>query len=354
MTHSIPSDTIPVRSGEDLDWPRIETHLKTEMPELEGAMEVLQFPRGHANLTYLLRFGDRELVLRRPPFGPLAPGGHDMAREYKVLSCLWRYFDRAPRAYLFCEDESVAGAPFFIMERRTGVVIDGPMPDELVHHPEVERRVSMALIKAMAEFHSLDPGEMGLMELGKPDGFVQRQVSGWNKRWHLAKEDDLALFDQVHHRLERSIPEPSRISLVHNDIGLHNCQFDPADPDRIKSFFDWDMTTVGDPLIDLGTLLNYWPERDDDYLRNRKENPDLTKMPRRIDLVRWYAELTGVEVELAKWYEAFALWKTAVVVQQIYIRYARGQTDDERFAHMDQDVPLLVGLASDALEDIGL
>ncbi|MBU2548786.1 MAG: phosphotransferase family protein [Proteobacteria bacterium] len=354
MTDSIPSDAIPVRSGEDLDWPRIEARLKAEMPELEGRMSVFQFPRGHANLTYLLRFGDRELVLRRPPFGPLAPGGHDMIREYKVLSRLWRHFDRAPRAYLICEDESVAGAVFFVMERRTGVVIDGPIPDELAHHPEVERRVSMALVEAMAELHGLDPAEMGLMDLGRPHGFVQRQVSGWHKRWHLAKEGELRLFDQVHQRLERSIPEPPRVSLVHNDLGLHNCQFDPADPDRAKSFFDWDMTTVGDPLIDLGTLLNYWPEHGDDYIRNRKENPDLTQMPPRIDMIRRYSERTGVEVDRARWYEAFALWKTAVVVQQIYIRYARGQTDDERFARMNQHPPILVRLASDTLEDIGL
>jgi aminoglycoside phosphotransferase (APT) family kinase protein len=355
MTDSIPVDTIPVRSSENLDWPRIEAYLKAEMPELEGPMNVLQFPRGHANLTYLLQFDDRELVLRRPPFGPTAPGGHDMAREYKVLSKLWRYFDRAPRAYHFCEDEDIAGAVFFVMERRTGVVIDGDIPEEMAHHENAERRISMALIEAMAEFHSLDPAEMDLMDLGKPVGFVQRQVSGWNKRWHLAKEDDYEPFDQLYERLEKSIPEPTRISLVHNDLGLHNCQFDPADPDRIKSFFDWDMTTVGDPLIDLGTLLNYWPEYEDEYLRNRKEaGESLKRMPKRIEMIQRYSELTGVGVDLARWYEAFGLWKTAVVVQQIYIRYARGQTDDERFAHHNEHVPILVGLASDTLKEVGL
>jgi aminoglycoside phosphotransferase (APT) family kinase protein len=354
MSESASRELARVRPVEEQEWPRLESYLKERMPGLEGPMEVLQFPRGAANLTYLLRFGPKEVVMRRPPFGPVAPGGHDMVREYNVLSRLWQFYDRAPRAYLLCEDPGVIGATFFVMERRTGVVVDGPVPEEMARHPDVERRVSFALVEAMAEFHALDPYEIGLGEIGKPTGFVRRQVSGWKKRWELAKDEDLPLFDAVYERLDRTIPDPTKVSLVHNDLKLDNCQFDPDRPDRVKSIFDWDMTTVGDPLIDLGTLLGYWPEAGDEENRNPRPGIDVKKLPRRREIAGRYSELTGVPVEQIRWYEAFALWKTAVVGQQIFIRYARGQTQDERFPAIKAKVPKLVELASDVLKEAGI
>ena len=230
----------PVRRGEELDLAVLDAWLRPRLAEvLEGAdapLEVLQFPNGSANLTYLLRFGDAELVLRRPPFGVVAPGAHDMRREYRVLSRLWRNFDRAPRAYVFCDDHDVIGADFVVMERRRGEVVRGAIPPSMADHPDVGRRIGFALVDAMADLHLLDPAASDLGDLGRPAGFVARQVTGWKKRWDLVRPDDgPPLMDSVPERLARRVPAPTRVSIVHNDLKLDNCQFDPADPDRVQS-----------------------------------------------------------------------------------------------------------------------
>jgi aminoglycoside phosphotransferase (APT) family kinase protein len=349
-----PPELAPVRPGEEQDWARVEAFLRERMPELPAPLEVLQFPGGHANLTYLLRFGDQELVLRRPPFGPVAPGSHDMVREYNVLSRLWEQLSTAPRAYLLCEDEGVIGARFFVMERRRGVVVRMRIPDEMRLHPDVERRVSFALVDAMADLHDVDYEKAGLAGLGRPEGFVERQVTGWKKRWDLAKDVEIPLFEEVHARLAATIPASPRASLIHNDLKLDNCQFDPADPGRVKSIFDWDMTTLGDPLVDLGTLLGYWTQADDPA--DRSPTHALTSQPgfpTRREIALRYAHRRGVPLERIHWYEAFAIWKSAVVLQQIYIRFARGQTHDERFRGMGARVPALVKLAAEVLERTG-
>jgi aminoglycoside phosphotransferase (APT) family kinase protein len=310
-----PPELAPVRAGEDLDWRRIETHLRANLPselELGEPFEVLQFPNGAANLTYLIRFGERELVLRRPPFGTLAPGAHDMKREYKVLSKLWRHFDRAPRALLFCDDPNIAGADFFVMERRRGEVIRGLIPERMRAHPDVGRRIGTALVEAIADFHLLDPAECGLADLGRPAGFVERQVRGWKKRWDLVADPthDEAM-SAVHARLAEATPEPQRVSFVHNDLKLDNCMFDPADPDRVIAFFDWDMTTLGDPLIDFGTLLNYWPDPTDVGIpRGGHVGIESMGLPSRADVTQLYAARTGLNLSRAGWYEACARWKT--------------------------------------------
>lgn len=351
------SEVTGVREGEDQDWVALEAWLRAELGDeldLSAPMTPLQFPAGSANLTYLVRFGDVELVVRRPPFGPVPKGAHDMGREHRVLSRLWRIFPQAPRAYAHCEDESVIGAPFFVMERREGVVVYEEIPEAMRHHDDVARRVSFALVDAMADFHALDPAAADLSGLGRPDGFVERQVSGWRTRWEAAKDGELPVMDAVHARLERHLPAPSRASLVHNDLKLDNCQFDPADPDRVKSIFDWDMTTLGDPLVDLGTLLGYWPDPDDVELRASRPGWQTMGLPRRAEIAARYAERSGVDVAAIDWYEAFALWKTAVVIQQIWIRYARGQTSDPRFADRGARVPVLAQLAEAVLDRAGL
>ena len=351
----ITPEIAPVREGDDLDWTRIEQYLREQIPELEGEMEVLQFPYGSANLTYLLRFGDTELVLRRPPRGTLAPGSHDMKREHKVLSRLWEHWDKAPRAYLFCDDHDIAGADFFVMERRTGVVIREALPPEMLHHERLAHRAGLALVEAMAEFHLLDPDVCGLGDLGRPEGFVERQVSGWKKRWDLAEPDEgLPTMHSVHERLARTIPDPPRVSFVHNDLKLDNCQFDPDDPDRVKSIFDWDMTTLGDPLIDLGTLLNYWPDPSDEITRALRDGMEEWGLPTRAELVERYAERMGIDTAQVAWYEAFSLWKTAVVIQQLYNRFLAGDTKDDRMAERAYQIPAKAEDAAQVLDAAGL
>ena len=342
-------DLAPVRSDEQMDWGRLEAHLVEHLEDLEGPMEVMQFFGGHANLTYLVRFGSREIVVRRPPLGPVAPGAHDMTREFKVLSKLWRHCALAPRALLLCEDADIIGATFFAMERRTGVVARGGVPPEMVHHEDVERRMSFALVDAMIDLHSVDPDEAELSDLGRPIGFVARQVSGWKKRWDLAKDVEVPVIDEVFARLEASLPQSSRAAIVHNDLKLDNCQFDPTDPDRVKSIFDWDMATLGDPLIDLGTLLGYWGEVGDTVPRTATNAVDMERYPLRAEIAARYAERTGIPLARIGWYEAFAIWKAAVVLQQIFIRFKRGQTKDKRFAKLGEVVPLLAQLAAETL-----
>ncbi|MFU8814073.1 MAG: phosphotransferase family protein [Pseudomonadales bacterium] len=333
-----------------MDWPVLADYLAQHVTGATGPMHVAQFPGGSANLTYLVRFGELELVVRRPPLGPVAPGSHDMAREHRVLSRLHQQFPLAPRSYHLCEDLAVLGAPFIVVERRVGVVVRDVFPDSMRHHERLASRSSAALVNAMAQLHNVDPASCGLADLGKPDGFVARQLGGWKKRWELARDQDHPLMDEIHQRLAAAVPEPQRVSLLHNDLKLDNCQFDPADPDHVKSIFDWDMATLGDPLVDLGTLLGYWPEPGDPAPRAVRPEGAADAFPSRAEVVARYAAATGLDTRHSAWYEAFALWKTAVVVQQIYIRFKRGQTKDERFAHIADRIPILVHQARALLE----
>ena len=347
----------PVRSGEELDWNKIQEYIRENWPadlEVDGAFEVLQFPNGSANLTYMIRFGALELVLRRPPFGTLAPGAHDMKREYKVLSRLWKHFDRAPRAYLFCDDHTVAGADFFVMERCRGEVVRGIIPENMRAHRDVGRRLGTALIDAMAEFHLVDPADCDLADLGRPAGFVERQVGGWKKRWDLvAKPEFDESMNAVHARLAEGLPEAQRISLVHNDLKLDNCMFDPSDPDRVIAFFDWDMTTLGDPLIDLGTILNYWPDPADGK-NSQGPHPGMERMglPGRAEVTKQYGLRTGLDVSHAPWYEAFGQWKTATVLAQLHRRWELGDSTDPRMENIADRIPVLAESAANLLDDL--
>jgi aminoglycoside phosphotransferase (APT) family kinase protein len=357
VTAAPPAETAPVRPGEELDWASLEAYLRANLPELEGPFAPLQFPNGSANLTYLLRFGGTELVLRRPPFGTVAPGAHDMKREYRVLSKLWTIFDRAPRAYLFCDDHSVIGSDFVVMERRVGEVVRNDVPLSMADHPDVARRISFALVDAMAELHLLDPAAADLATLGRPDGFVERQVTGWHTRWDLVRPNDAPPeMDTLPHRLAASLPTPTRVSFVHNDLKLDNCQFDPANPDRVQSIFDWDMTTLGEPMIDLGTLLNYWPDPSDPPDAGRVSHQGMLAMglPTRAEIVERYTEQTGIDTSGARWYEAFAQWKTGVVIQQLHRRWEKGESTDPRMETIADRLPLLATTATRLLDELGV
>jgi aminoglycoside phosphotransferase (APT) family kinase protein len=282
-----------------------------------------------------------------------------MKREHKVLARLWQHFDRAPRAYLFCDDPAVLGADFFVMERCRGEVVRDALPGSMAGHADVGRRIAFALVDAMAELHRLDPGACGLGDLGRPEGFVDRQLDGWARRWALARPEAPPApgeMEEIHRRLARRRPAPSRISIVHNDLKLDNCQFDPADPDRVASIFDWDMTTLGDPLVDLGTLLNYWPDPSDTEATGRGTRPALARLglPPRAAIAARYAERTGADLGAASWWEAFALWKTVVVVHQLHRRWRRGESTDPRMAHIADRAPALIRSAAAVLDRAGL
>jgi aminoglycoside phosphotransferase (APT) family kinase protein len=347
------TEVAPVRAGEDLDWPRLEAYLKAHIPELDGPFGVLQFPNGSANLTYLVQIGEQQLVVRRPPFGRLAPGAHDMRREFRAVDALCRHFDRAPRAFLFCDDHDVIGSAFLVVEYRRGVVVWDHVPTEMVHHTDAARRIGFAVVDALADLHLLDPVAVGLGELGRPEGFVERQVSGWRKRWELVETGRVPQMPIVGERLAASMPTTAtRASVLHNDYKIDNCQFDPSDPDRVKSIFDWDMATLGEPLVDLGTLLNYWPDPSDVDGARPLHVPGLEKMglPPRADVVARYAERTGFDTSAVPWFEAFATWKTCVVLEQLYQRFVRGESTDPRMGERGKPVAPLADRAAALLD----
>jgi aminoglycoside phosphotransferase (APT) family kinase protein len=358
-------DTLPVRANEQLDWPRLASYLRGHLPPggMAGlgrpraapdapVIEVEQFPGGHSNLTYLVRYGGMELVLRRPPFGPVPPTAHDMAREYRWLSALSPVFPLAPRPYLFCDDASVVGAIFYAMERRRGLVVRHEEPPALAGRPDVRRRVSEALVDTLADLHAVDVTQHGLAGLGKPAGFVERQVRGWTDRWHRSKIAELADMETLAEWLRAHLPlDPVRPSVVHGDYKLDNVMLDEADIGRIVAVFDWEMCALGDPLVDVGILLAYWsattPQGQYDAISTVTDRQGWLT---RDEIVERYACRSGRDVSAIRFYEIFALFKVAVVVQQIFYRYVRGQTDDSRFAHFDTRVAQLARKAAALVE----
>ncbi len=338
--------TRPVRAGEELDLAKLERFLVDHVPGVSTPIAVEQFPSGHSNLTYLVRAGDRELVLRRPPFGTKVKTAHDMGREYRVLSRLHAVWPKAPEPLAFTDDASILGAPFYVMNRVRGLILRRTVPEGLELGPERARRLSEALVDGLAELHGLDYAAAGLADLGKPEGYVVRQVTGWTKRYQDAKTDDVPDVERIAawlaERME-GIAAKSQAALIHNDWKYDNLVLDPQDPTRILGVLDWEMSTIGDPLMDLGTALSYWVEPGDpDELKMFAFGP--TYVPgslTRAQLVERYAAQTGRDTSDALFYFCFALFKTAVVAQQIYYRYAQGHTKDDRFAMMIVGVRLL-------------
>jgi aminoglycoside phosphotransferase (APT) family kinase protein len=327
-----------VRAGEELDLSRLQPWLLAQ--GLPGEVVVEQFPRGHSNLTYLLRVGGRDLVLRRPPFGSKVKGAHDMSREVRILSALAPVYPPAPRVVAACDDASILGGPFYLMEPIRGVILRGASL-KIALPPERVRALCVAFIDGLAALHSIDWRKAGIE--GHPEGYVRRQVEGWTRRWHDARTDEIPEVDAIAAWLSARIPPEAGAALIHNDYKYDNLVLSPDDPTRIIGVLDWEMATVGDPLMDLGTALGYWVEQgDDEGLKSFAFGP--TFVPgslSRAELAARYGERTGRDVSGMLFYYCFALFKTAVVAQQIYARYKQGLTHDERFASFIVGVQLL-------------
>jgi len=341
--YDVPIEVAPVRAGEELPWDRLAAYL-APLLDVEDDLTVMQFPNGSANLTYLLDFGGRRFVLRRPPFGVVAPGAHDMKREFRVLSRLWREYDRAPRAFVLCDDHDVVGSDFVVSEYRSGEVVWANVPPSMADQPDAGDRLGLATVDALADLHLADPAACDLADLGRPDGFIQRQLAGWRGRWELvATPDHDPAMSSALAALERAIPTASRATFLHNDFKLDNCQFSHGQPDRVTSVFDWDMATLGDPFVDLGTLLNYWPDPTDTPDDRALHVPGMERLglPPRTTVVGRYAERTGYDVDAVAWYEAFACWRVAVICQQLHQRFIRGESTDARMASRGDNVGML-------------
>ena len=334
----LPTDTIPIRPGEGFDLGRLAEYLHGKLPGADAPLTVQQFAGGHANLTYLVGFGTGpslvEYVLRRPPLGPVAASSHDMGREYRALFALHKGFPLAPRPFVYCEDPAVIGSPFFVMERRHGVVVRGVIPERFGggRDTTANRKLSEVVIDTLGQFHAVDAASVGLGDLGKPTGFLRRQVTGWAERFERSKTVDLPIADELARWLLDNLPASGEPTLLHNDWRLDNLAVAHHDPGCCVAVYDWDMCTRGDPLADFGTLLALWSDPGEGPAGT---NPMPTQSPgflSRAQATARYHERTGRDVSAVPYYLVFGTFKMAVVLQQIFFRYQRGQTKDTRFA----------------------
>ncbi len=338
----MPEETIPVRDPLDLE-ALGKFFSRSAWPQ---EFEVRQFPAGHSNLTYLVRNESGEFVLRRPPPGPIAPKAHDMVREARILAAVHPGYPLAPRPLLVCDDPSVLGAAFYVMERRRGRALlrAGEPEDE-----GIRGRIADSLVAALADLHRLDATAPEIAALGRPDGFLERQVQGWASRWDRAQTREVPAMKEVRERLIATLPPPSGAAVLHNDFKPDNVLLAHEDLTRPTAVLDWEMSALGDPLIDLGILLCYWPEPTDPPGRRESVCPVSAApgWPARADIALRYGRLTGRDVSDTAYYEAFALFKLAVILQQIFHRHSMGLTSDPRFGALEGKV---LDLADCALE----
>ena len=349
MAH-IEQELIDVRKDEQLDLESLRQYLKNILKLEFNNLTSLQFSGGHANLTYLLKLDEREYVLRRPPLGPVAPSSHDMYREHRVQSSLNTLFPLAPKSLYFCDEETIIGSKFHIIERRNGFVIRKQFEPYISSTKDNLRKISFKIIDVLSDLHKINPDEVGLGDLGKPDGFVLRQLNGWEERWKKSTEEtDLnSKFDKLIGYLRSTLPQPQTVTILHNDFKLDNIMWSNADPFDPIAVFDWDMCTRGDPLMDLGHMLNYWiDETDNEDCKLITSMPvDKILYPTRKEIVDYYSKKTGFNVENINWYYAFGAFKLAVILQQIFYRYQKGQTQDERFSNFGKRIDALINRAN--------
>ncbi len=341
-----------VRKGEELQLEKLAEFLLKKLPDAEGELVVEQFPKGFSNLTYLLRLGDKQFVLRRPPFGAKIKSAHDMSREFNILSKLKKVFFKVPQPLLYSEDENILGAPFYIMERVEGVILRSKMPREMLPTEKTMAGIADALVDSLSELHGIDFDAAGLKDLGKPEGYVERQIRGWTMRYFNAKTDEIAEIEKAAQWLVDHLPPESEASLIHNDFKYDNLVLDTTDWTKVVAILDWEMATLGDPLMDLGTTIGYWVNQNDpDFMQQLQLSPTtLPGNPTRGEVVEMYAQKSGREVKDVVFYYVFGLFKIAVIVQQIYYRYKKGFTQDERFAQLIRGVK---GCGLTAMQAIG-
>lgn len=340
------------RDSERLEVERLTAWLADHFGTAATDVGVQQFRKGHSNLTYLVTVDGAEYVLRRPPYGQHAATAHDMGREYRILSGLHAAYAPAPRALAYCEDADVLGAPFFLMERKRGVIVRKRLPEGLDDTPALREQLVYTVVDELARVHAVDLDAAGLAGVGRPEGYVERQISGWTRRYERAKTHDIADVDTVAQWLAAEAPSESGVALIHNDFKLDNVVLDPSDLSRVVGVLDWEMATVADPLMDLGTTLGYHAQPDDP--------PALLAMPigltpaegtpTRAEVVARYEAASGRTVEHPVFYYVYGLFKIAVVAQQIYVRFHTGKTDDPRFGAMIMGVHMLMAHATQVID----
>ncbi|MBX8587859.1 phosphotransferase family protein [Pseudomonas cichorii] len=346
-----------IRPGEELDAHLIDPYLKTRIPGLSGLPQISQFPGGASNLTYLVRYPEQEFVLRRPPFGQKARSAHDMGREYRILNGLKDAFPYCPKAYAHCTDESLIGSDFYVMERVKGIILRSDLPPELNLDAGQTEALCKSFIDKLVELHQVDYQACGLADLGKPQGYVERQILGWSERYEKAMTPDAPAWEKVRNWLVAKMPaDHPQQAIVHNDYRFDNVILDPENPMRIIGVLDWELTTLGDPLMDLGNTLAYWIQADDPapVQLMRRQPSNAPGMLNRQQFVDYYAERSGIRIDNFDFYYTYGLFRLAGIVQQIYYRFFHGQTQDKRFAQFIQMNLLLERMSLQVIEKSSL
>ena len=356
MSDAARDETREVRAGEELEPAALDAFLRMAVggEPIEPPV-VRQFPGGFSNLTYLVRWDGREFVLRRPPRGAVRGTAHDMVREYRVLQALHAAGVRVPRPLSLCEDPSLLGAPFYVMERVTGVILRGTRLTSGMDAAQ-SRALTRSLVRTLADIHAVDPRTPAIAALGHPEGYAQRQVAGWTRRWEAARTSEVKSIDRtaawLAERVQARPATPARPALVHNDFKFDNLVLDPHDTTRVVAVLDWEMATLGDAALDLGTTLAYWSDPDDPPEWKAVQAATSTVLPHaptRAELVAMYEEATGAPVEDPAFAYVYGLFKVAVIAQQIFARYTAGHTHDPRFASLDQVVATIGMVAGRAM-----
>ena len=340
----------PIRQGEELNRNVLNDYLKSQLTDFEEITEITQFSGGYSNLTYLIKAGLEEYVLRRPPFGANIKSAHDMGREFKVLSLLKPHYPKVPQPIIFCEDESIMGCQFYMMKRVKGIIFRGKDAIKLQISAEEMRQLSENLIDNLADLHLLDIEKTGLINLGKPEGYVLRQVEGWIGRYEKSQTDNIPAMEKTTEWLRTNMPRPQIPAFLHNDYKYDNVLLNPADLTEIMSVLDWEMATVGDPLMDLGASLAYWCEAGDgDFLKSFNITWLAGNLTRN-EVVERYAKKTERDVSDILFYYVFGLYKNVVIMQQIYARWKTGLTKDPRFGGLIYGIHELSKMAVRAIE----
>ncbi len=335
---------ITIRKGEELDILQLETFLKDEIKGLSGPIAIKQFPSGFSNLTYQITANDRELILRRPPFGTKARSAHDMAREFNILKALYSVFPYCPEPYIYSQDKSIIGSSFYVMEKLSGIILRKNLSDGLSFTPKQAKTLSRSYLDIQHQLHSIDYKSIGLEDFGKPKGYLKRQVEGWSKRYRNAKTEDAPDFEEVMTWLDKKQPpDCEKPGIIHNDYKLDNVVLDPENPTKIIGVLDWEMATIGDPLMDLGSSMAYWIQESDsaELLAIRTLPTHIKGFLTREELVERYLKKSGLKIDTFNFYLVFGMFRLAGIAQQIYYRYFHGQTKDKRFAMLIFAVQIL-------------
>ena len=325
-----------VRAEDTFDTAAVHEWLSSHVDGLAGPPDVRQFPGGASNLTYLLRYPDRELILRRPPTGRKAATAHDMKREFRVQRQLRPVFPYVPNVLALCQDDAVIGSDFYVMDRIEGIILRGDLPEGMTLSPLQARDLAQSAIDRLIELHSVDPDAAGLGDLGKGAGYVARQVRGWSERLRAAHTDNVPDFEYVMAWLDEHQPGDVRICVIHNDYRFDNMVLDGPETLNVVGILDWEMATLGDALMDLAGVVAYWVQADDDELAqlSRKQPTHLPGMPTRKEIVDYYCDRMGLRVADWRFYEVFGAFRLAVIMQQIYYRYHHGQTHNPAFKNL--------------------